>query len=196
MRELLDEFEADAAVDEQLALTEGAGENVAALLQNQLKLEDHIIDLQRRLKEREAQLKHMREETIPEAFAAAGMGGFTMSQGWEVEVAPFVHTSFTQKMDAEKREKALAWLRETDNDSLIKNTVSVSFGKGEDAKSQALVEHLREQGLTPKEAETIAASSLQKFIRLELEANRDVPLDLFNAYTGVRSTIKRPKVKV
>lgn len=192
MRELLDDFEEDAELDAKFAIEEGSSENVAALLQYQIRLEDHIEKLEAKVSQRKQELRALTETTIPEAFVAAGMSGFTVSQGWEVVVEPFVYTSFTQKMDPAVRAQAFKWLRDTKNDAIISNVVSASFGKGEDQKAQIAVQLLAEKGISATATESIHASRLQSFIRKELEANRNVPLELFNAHTGTRSKIKRP----
>jgi hypothetical protein len=103
------------------------------------------------LKERKNQFRKLTEEAIPEALAQTGMTGFTMEDGSKIEVKPF----YSASIPAARKAEAFEWLREHGMDDIIKNTVSVRFGRGEDELCSRLLNLLGEQGYPVEQAEKI-----------------------------------------
>jgi len=65
-----------------------------------------------------------------------GMKSFKMADGSQIDIKPFYSASIKE----EKRAQAYEWLREKGFDDIIKNTVSVRFGRGEDQLCEALTQ--------------------------------------------------------
>ena len=58
--------------------------------------------------------------------------------------------------DELKREQALQWLRDQGLGDIIKNNVTVSFGKGEDDKAEQLLNLAAEHGFEPQQKSDVA----------------------------------------
>ena len=90
----------------------------------------------------------------------------------------------------EKRAQAYEWLREKGFDDIIKNTVSVRFGRGEDQLCEALLNLLREQNYPVEQAQKIEPQTLKAWVREMVERGSEFPTELFGAYVGQKATIK------
>ena len=91
---------------------------------------------------------------------------------------------------AEKKRDAYAWLRESGFGDLIKNTVAIDFGRGEDDNAEALKEYCQEHGMTYSDKEGVHAQTLKAFIKEQMAKGVDVPLELFGAYPYSKAVIK------
>lgn len=91
----------------------------------------------------------------------------------------------------EKREKAFGWLRDNGLDDIIKNDVTVSFGRGEDNAAKNAVGILREQGFDPELKTHIHAMTLKAFVKERVEDGKPIDLDLFGAFVVNAAEIKR-----
>lgn len=176
-------FEQDAGAmqvqDEQLAGISGLGRRAKTL-------QKEIEDLERVFKERKEQYRKLTEESIPEALASLGMKSFKMEDGSSIDVKPFYSASIS---DA-RRAEAYEWLREHGFDDIIKNTVSVRFGRGEDELCSNLLNLLGEKGYPAAQAEKIEPMTLKAWVREQVEQGKEFPSELFGVYIGQKATIK------
>jgi uncharacterized small protein (DUF1192 family) len=176
-------FEQDAGAltiqDDQLA-------GIAGLAKRAKVLEKEIEELDAVLKERKDSMRKLLEETIPAALQELGMKSFKMSDGSQIDVKPFYGASIPEP----RRAEAYEWLRENGFDDIIKNTVSVRFGRGEDELCEALLGLLREQSYPAEQAEKIEPQTLKAWVREMTEQGNEFPTELFGAYIGQKATIK------
>jgi len=148
-----------------------------------------IEDLETTIKERKESLKNLLEVRIPEACQEIGLLSFSMDDGSEVEIKQFYSASIT----AENESKAHAWLRENGYDDIIKNVVSVQFGRNEDARAGAILDLLRREGLLPEQVAKVHPQTLKGWVREMIEQGVYFPMDVFGAYTGFKANIKSKK---
>lgn len=135
-------FENDA---DALKVSDESVSGIAGLAKRAKMLEKELEDLGASLKEKEEQYRNLTEVSIPEAMAEAGMKKFVMEDGSMIDVKPFYGASIPKARQAE----AFKWLRDNGFDDIIKNTVSVRFGRREDELCSRLLELLRAQGFIP-----------------------------------------------
>lgn len=90
-----------------------------------------------------------------------------------------------------RKEEAFNWLREQRLDDIIKNDVTVSFGRGEDNAAKNAVGILREQGFDPETKTHIHAMTLKAFVKERVEDGKPIDLDLFGAYVVNAADIRR-----
>lgn len=143
--------------------------------------------------------RKLAEETIPEAFTAAGLLLGTvipLTDGWSLTVEEVVRASISE----ENKPKAFAWLRETGNEDLIKNVVSVSFGKGEEADASKLVSFIQEQAQQDtlhfgqfERKETVHNATLTAFVKEQLEKGVEFPSSIFGVFTPQVAKLRPPK---
>ena len=180
---LSDVFEKDAGAltvqDDQLS-------GIAGLAKRAKTLEKELEELEAVMKERKDSLRKLLEETIPAALQELGMKAFKMGDGSSIEVKPFYSASIPEA----RRAEAYEWLREHGFDDIIKNTVSVRFGRGEDELCETLINLLREQSYPAEQTEKIEPQTLKAWVREMTEQGNEFPTELFGAYIGQKATIK------
>ena len=179
-------FETDAQV---LTVTNSSLSSISELGKEALLIEADIEDLEKTLAEKKEQLRSITDERIPEALREIGMNKFEMIDGSIIEVKPF----YSASIPADRRGEAYEWLRAHGYDDIIKNTVSVQFGRGEDDAAGELINVIRKQGLLPDQAEKIESQTLKAWVREMVEQGTEFPSDLFGAYIGQKAKIKRAK---
>ena len=160
--------------------------SVGALAKRAKELEKEIEDMNLVLKERQDQYRKLLEETIPAMLAELGMKSFKMSDGSLIDVKPFYSASIRE----ENRAKAYEWLRDNGFDDIIKNTVSVRFGRGEDGLCDTLLNQLRGQNYPVEQAQKIEPMTLKAWVREQVERGSEFPTELFGVYIGQKATIK------
>ena len=123
----LDDLAEDAEAAKKPVSTVTLAE-VRALAEQQAVLEAEVENLESQLKAKKDALKDVAECLLPGLLADVGLTSLSLADGTKLEVQDNIFAS----IDDANREAAHAWLREHGHGDLIKNVVSVTFGKGED----------------------------------------------------------------
>ena len=143
-------------------------------------------DRLQRLKEQE---KTLSEELIPQCLAEIGIEEIRLTDGSRISAQPYYGARITQA----KSVSAHAWLREQGHGDLIKNIVSVQFGRGEDERAKAVIQLLKKEGLMPDQKESVHPSSLKAFVKEQIESGNQVfdqeAKELFSVYECKRTKI-------
>jgi hypothetical protein len=176
-------FENDA---DALKVSDESVSGIAGLAKRAKMLEKELEDLGVSLKEKEEQYRNLTEVSIPEAMAEAGMKKFVMEDGSMIDVKPFYGASIPKARQAE----AFQWLRDHGFDDIIKNTVSVRFGRREDELCSRLLELLRTQGFIPEQSEKVEPQTLKAWVKERIEKGQPVDSELFGVFIGQKATIK------
>ena len=145
-------------------------------------------------------LNDISQKQLPEMFAAAGMpmGSLKLADGTIIEIIENLGCGIAP----EKRDEAHKWLRDHGFGDLIKNEVTVTFGKGEDEDAKKLVWNINEMvsqdalhfgGLVQEER--VHPSTLKCFVREQLRKGAAIPVETFKIFTGEVAKLRRPKVK-
>ena len=183
---LTTQFEDDAGA---LKVSDENITGIAALARRAKLLEKEIADLESSLKEKAENYRNLTEKTIPEAMAEAGMKKFVMEDGSLVDVRPFYGASIPKARQAE----AFQWLRDNGFDDIIKNTVSVRFGRKEDELCSRLLQLLGAQGFTAEQTEKVEPQTLKAWVKERIEKGQPVDSDLFGVFIGQKAVIATPK---
>jgi hypothetical protein len=160
--------------------------SVGALAKRAKELEKEIDELELTLGERKQQQRKLLEETIPAMLQGFGMQKFTMSDGSTIEVKPFYSASIKE----ENRAVAYEWLRKNGYDDIIKNTVSVRFGRNEDTLCSKLIDGLRDQNYPVEQTQKIEPQTLKAWVKDMVERGAEFPSETFGVYSGHKATIK------
>jgi hypothetical protein len=176
-------FENDA---DALKVSDETVTGIAGLARRAKLLEKEISDLTDSLKEKEENYRKLTEQTIPEAMAEAGMRKFVMEDGSLVDIKPFYGASIPKARQAE----AFDWLRKNGFDDIIKNTVSVRFGRNEDELCRRLLDLLGQQGYPAEQTEKIESQTLKAWVKERVEKGQPVDSELFGVYIGQKAIIK------
>jgi hypothetical protein len=160
--------------------------SVGALAKRAKQLEKEIEEIESVLKERKDQQRKLLEESIPAMLQELGMKKFTMADGSTIEIKPFYGASIKE----ENRAVAYEWLRKNGYDDIIKNTVSVRFGRNEDKLCETLINQLREQSYPVEQTEKIEPQTLKAWAKEMVERGVEFPTETFGLFTGHKATIK------
>lgn len=176
-------FEDDASA---LKVSDDQVTGIAGLARRAKLLEKELADLEKTVSEKSEQYRKLTEQTIPEAMAEAGMRKFVMEDGSTIDVKPFYSASIPKP----RQEEAFQWLREHGFDDLIKNTVSVRFGRNEDELCARLLNLLGTQGYPAEQAQKIEPQTLKAWVKERIEKGDQVDTELFGIFIGQKATIK------
>ena len=161
------------------------------------KLADKIKELQAQqeqlqqqedaVKQKKKDIEHLSGEVIPTMLSEMGLSFLKLQDGSSVEVK----TNYSATITQANKEEAFNWLRENGLGDIIKNEISVSFGRNEDNKAADYAELAKSQGLDPMQKLKVEPMTLKALVRERLEAGKEMPTELFNIYVGNKTTIKR-----
>ena len=191
MNDLLSEMSQDSedTPDKLDTLNSGKLDGVSRLAQEAALLEQEIAQYEQFVKEKKQALYKITDEQLPEALEEMGLQKFTLTDGAEISVKPIYAASIPK----ERKEEAFQWPRDHDFGDLVKNNVTVSFGRGEDDNASAFAALAEKEGFIPSQKEEIHASTLRAFIKERVENGDEFPSELFGAYVCQRAVIKRSK---
>ena len=154
---------------------------------------NELLDIQKELAELEDKVKKVKaaevklsENDIPNLMQQAGIQLLKLNDGSSVEVKPY----YAARIPVSRQEEAFGWLRDNGHGDLIKNNVTLTFGRSQDNEAKSLVDDLRNKGHNVKQAEKVEPMTLKAFVRDEIENGRNVPADLFGVYVATRTKIK------
>jgi hypothetical protein len=176
-------FENDAGA---LKVSDDQVTGIAALARRAKTLEKEISEIEETLNERAEQYRKLTEQTIPEAMAETGMKKFVMEDGSMIDIKPYYGASIPKARQAE----AYQWLRDHGFDDIIKNTISVRFGRGEDELSVRLLNLLGTQGYPAEQAQKVEPQTLKAWVKERVEKGEVVDTELFGVFIGQKAVIK------
>ena len=191
MNDLLSEMASDSgeAPDKLDTLDSSKLDGVSRLATEAANLEREISDAEQLLKGKKQALHKITDEQLPEALEEMGLQKFTLTDGAEISVKPI----YAASIPVDRREEAFQWLRDHEFGDLVKNNVTVTFGRGEDETAKEFVGLCGSQGFVPSQLEKVEPMTLKAWLRERVEAGDPIPLDLFGAFISQRATIKRSK---
>ncbi len=152
-------------------------------MQQQLEIQEDAV------KEKKKQIDHISGEVIPTMMSEMGLSHLKLIDGSTVDVKP----NYSANISVANREKAFQWLRENGLGDIIKNEISVSFGRNEDNKAADYAALAEERGFQPTQKLKVEPMTLKALVRERLEAGKSMPTEIFNVFVGNKTTIKRNK---
>ena len=139
------------------------------------------------IKQKKKDIEHLSGEVIPTMLSEMGLSYLKLQDGSSVEVK----TNYSATITQANKEAEFNWLRENGLGDIIKNEISVSFGRNEDNKAADYAELAKGQGLEPQQKLKVEPMTLKALVRERMEAGKEMPTELFNIYVGNKTTIKR-----
>jgi|TARA_B100000497_G_C7654786_1_gene394094 hypothetical protein len=178
--DLYDESEALASVDT------GTGKQLSQLVRKLRAVEKEISDAEDHIKAMKQEKHKLSVENIPALMDEMGVERLDVD-GSVVERKMIVAAS----IPAANKEAAFDWLRSNGLDDIIKNDITVSFGKGEDNVAGDVVGLLQERGFDPKTKTHVHPSTLKAFVKERVIEGKPIDLDLFGAFISNTAQIRR-----
>ena len=139
------------------------------------------------LKQKKKELELISGEAIPTMLTEMGLSYLKLADGSSVEVK----TNYSATITQANKEKAFNWLRENGLGDIIKNELTVSFGRNEDNKAAEYAALAKGQGYQPTQKLKVEPMTLKALVRERIEAGKPLPTELFNVFIGNKTTIKR-----
>ena len=146
------------------------------------------------IEEIEAKLKNLKKsrdvisgDIIPTMMSEMGLAELKLHDGSHLKVS----TSYKAHISEANKEAAYNWLRNNGLGDIIKNEISVSFGKDEDTKAASYVDLAKSQGLEPSRKMKVEPMTLKALVRERIEAGKEMPTEIFGVFTENKTTIKR-----
>jgi len=164
--------------------------NIKTLSDQVLKLramEDQLKIMEDALKTKKKEIDRVSGEVIPTMLSEMGLSQLKLADGSSVDVKPF----YSATISAQNKDRAYSWLRTNGLGDIIKNDISVSFGRNEDNKAAKYAELAKSNGYQPTQKLKVEPMTLKALVRERIEAGKEMPTELFNIFVGNKTTIKR-----
>ena len=164
-------------------------ENLSDLVIKLQKLEDEIKEDEERIKLKKQNADQISNIAIPEIMDSLKMKTMKLADGSAIEVKEI----YSATIPIDKKEGAYNWLREHDLGDLIKNEITVSFGRGEDNKASEYADLAKGNGFEPTQKLKVEPMTLKALFRERSENNEELPSEHFNLFKGNKTKITRSK---
>ena len=151
------------------------------------KLEEDFSKKEDELKDLKKDIDLLSGEVIPTMMTEMNVSTLKLADGSAVEVKPVYGAS----IPADKKEEAFTWLRSNGLGDLIKNEVTVAFGRNEDNKAAEYATLAQGRGYEPIQKLKVEPMTLKALVRERLESGKEMPSDLFNVFAGNRTKLTR-----
>jgi hypothetical protein len=161
-----------------------------ATLCDKLAQTENAIDQTDQLKKELVEMKEkLSYELIPQAMQQLGLQTLELKTGEKIQIKPLLRVTPLVK----DRPVVFQWLRDNGFGDLVKNEISASFGRGEDAKAENFKEEVIKLGLLPKQVEKVEPSTLRAFVNEQVveKGREDLPLDKFGVFIGQQTKITK-----
>jgi len=178
----------DFEKDQEEVLTKT--KDIKSLSDQVLKLRDLEAEVkaqEEKIKQTQKEIARISEDVIPTMLSEMGLSQLKLADGSSVDVKPF----YTASISVANREKAYKWLRDNGLGDIIKNDVTVSFGRNEDNKAVDYANLAKSQGFEPTQKLKVEPMTLKALVRERIEAGKDLPMDTFNVYVGNRTKLTK-----
>ena len=93
-------------------------------------------------------------------------------------------------MKADRKGECVQWLRDNGLGDIIKNNITVSFGRDEETKAAEYATLAKGQGYEPTQEEKVHPSTLRVVMEEVHTKGKEIPSDLFWTFDGSQTKIK------
>ena len=150
-------------------------------------LEDEIANAEQSVKKLKEKAKQVSTVEIPAMMDEMQITKLKLKDGESVEIKKI----YGAYISPDQQEAAFTWLRNNGLGDIIKNDITVTFGKSEDNKAAEYAVLAKGQGYEPVQKIGVHPQTLKAMVRERLESNQDVPSDLFKPFEGNQTKITR-----
>ena len=150
-------------------------------------LEDEIENAEESLSKLKEKARYISNVEVPQMMEEMHITKLKLKDGESVEIKKIYGASITP----DNQEQAFTWLRNNGLGDIIKNDVTVTFGRGEDNKAMAYATLAKGQGYEPVQKIGVHSQTLKAVVRERIESGQDMPADLFKTFVGNQTKITR-----
>jgi len=150
-------------------------------------LEDQIKNAEDSVSKLKEKQKTLSQFEIPTMMEEMHITKLKLKDGESVEIKKIYGAS----IPVDRQQEAFTWLRDHDLGDIIKNDITVTFGRGEDNKASEYASLAQGQGFEPVQKIGVHPQTLKAVVRERLESGQEMPSDLFKTYAGNSTKITR-----
>ena len=173
--------------DQQQVIEKADVDTLASYCRELQTYEEEIAELEEQIKKKREKADKISSEIIPNMLAEQGISSLKLADGSSVDV----RKSYNCTIKKDEMESAYNWLRENQLGDIIKNEVSVQFGRGEDDKAEQLLNLAAQEGYEPSQRSKVEPMTLKALYRERVEAGLDMPSQFFNIFIKDQTKIGR-----
>ena len=167
----------------------GGVQSLADQVERLEEMQKQLLIQEEAVKENKKQIQHISGEVIPTMMSEMGLAELKLHDGSHLKVS----TSYRAHISEANKESAYNWLRENGLGDIIKNEISVSFGRSEDNKAADYAELAKSNGFQPTQKMKVEPMTLKALVRERIEAGKEMPTEIFGVFSENKTTIKRSK---
>jgi len=182
MSNLMEEFLKDSSD----APTNDEMYEISMLAEQQVALECTIKEFDRMLEEAKESLRHVQEVLIPEAMASVGMSEFKLANGYKITIKDDVYAS----LRVDHILNAVKWLDGMGLGDIVKDDVTVKFGRGDSDKAKDIVSYAQAQGYNVTEKLSVHPQTLKATVKEQLARGVQFPEEYFSINPVKKAVIK------
>ena len=150
-------------------------------------LEDEITNAEESLKKLKEKAKVVSSVEIPAMMDDMQITKLKLKDGESVEIKKIYGASIPK----DQQGAAFTWLRNNGLGDVIKNDITVTFGRGEDNKAASYADLAKGQGFEPVQKIGVNPMTLKALVRERLENGQEIPDELFKPFQGNQTKITR-----
>ena len=147
--------------DQQQVIEKADVDTLASYCRELQTYEEEIAELEEQIKKKREKADKISSEIIPNMLAEQGISSLKLADGSSVDV----RKSYNCTIKKDEMESAYNWLRENQLGDIIKNEVSVQFGRGEDNKAEQLLNLAAQEGYEPSQRSKVEPMTLKALYR-------------------------------
>jgi len=148
-----------------------------------VEVRNELVELEEKKKELSKREFNLENEEIPAVMEENNLTSLRLKDGQKIDVTESYHATIT----AANKDFCFNWLKENGLDDIIKNEVSVAFGRGENDDALDLKGQLEGQGLPVEHSQKIHSQTLKAFVGERVRGGDGVP-DEFGVF--IRKKVK------
>ena len=150
-------------------------------------LEDEIENAENSISKLKEKAKTLSQFEIPVMMEEMHITKLKLKDGESVEIKKIYGAS----IPPQHQEAAFTWLRNNGLGDIIKNDITVTFGRGEDNKASEYATLAQGQGFEPIQKLKVEPMTLKAVVRERLESGKEMPSDIIATYAGNSTKITR-----
>ena len=151
------------------------------------RIEDEIQNAEESISKLKEQAKTLSQFEIPKMMEEMHITKLKLKDGESVEIKKIYGAS----IPPQHQEAAFTWLRENGLGDIIKNDITVTFGRGEDNKASEYATLAQGHGFEPVQKIGVHPQTLKAVVRERLESGQEMPSDIIKTYAGNSTKITR-----
>lgn len=172
-----------------------SGEDLAEVSRLATQLDDLINEanaLEELLNGKKQEIWRLKTGDLPAAMNKANMTSLTLNSGSTVKVVEVIKALLPK--DESIRQQSFAYLREMGAAELIKRNLSMSFGRGEDERANAIKELIIQQaGVAPEDKQDVNWQTLTAWAKEQIKQGVSLNGDVLDLHIGFEAQVKQPK---